>query len=61
MRCIYQYRALKIRGHPSKQQPPHQAGDGGKDESSTQSPGHREVISCIGPVYRDTGQITTGT
>lgn len=61
MMCTHQNGALKIGGHPSEQQPSHQTGDGGKDESSTQSPGHREVISWTGSVHRDPGQITTVT
>lgn len=58
-RHAHQYSALKIRGHSSEQQPSHHTGDGGKDERSTQSPGDREVISCTGPISRDTGQIIT--
>lgn len=61
MMCTHQNGALKIGGHPSEQQPSHQTGDGGKDESSTQSPGHREVISWTGSVHRDPGQVTTVT
>ena len=61
IRYIHQHSALQIRGHLSKQQLPHQAGDGRKDESATQRPGHREVISGTGPISRDTGQVTVVT
>lgn len=58
MRRSHQHSALKVRGHPSEQQPSHQTGDGGEDQSSTQSPGHGEVISCTRSVRRDARQVT---
>jgi len=54
----HQNSALQVRGNPSEQQPPHQAGDGGKDKCSTQSPGHGQVVSGAGSVCGHTGQVT---
>lgn len=59
MTYTHQYSALKIWGHPSKKQPPNQAGNGGEDESPAQSPGNREMISCNKSISTRTGQITT--
>lgn len=61
MTYTHQYSALKIRGHLSKEQTPYQAGDGGEDESATQSSGHGEVIPCDTPISSYTRQITTTT